>query len=125
VREFLEQARAKKVRSRILVSKQNNTIYVLGYFGAREEPKSRESELGLRCLVAKAKIGQCDTIVGIGLCEHDPQKGSASILIYMHLPDWSETDQEGAIKIGKEFGFFKSPVAHNLHYEEYPDEHHT
>lgn len=118
VREFLEQAKAKTLRSRLLVA-PSGILYVLTYFSATESPKSRESELGCRCLAARHRVGRGDTIVGIGLSDHVPGVGSASDLIYLYLPDWSPADDERAAKMLADLGYFAG-AGSTAHSDEFP-----
>src|SRR5690606_4598735 len=64
--EFLELIKARKVRSRIVYSVEQNMVYVL--LGApKDDPDSRIAELGARCWVARDRVQECKTVVGIAL----------------------------------------------------------
>ena len=119
VREFLEQAKAKKLRARAVVAPSGN-IYVFVFFPASENPKSRTTELGCRCLLARHKVGRGDIIVGVGLSEHVPGVGSASDLINMNLPDWSAADDEKVARMKERLGYFAGAAIQHSHVDEYP-----
>ena len=85
-----------------------------------EQPKSRESELGCRCLAARHRVGRGDVIVGIGLSDYVPSVGSTSNLIYMHVPDWSAADDERATRMQADLGYFAKSAVNCVHADEYP-----
>jgi len=117
LREFLVQS--DKLRSRALIA-PGGTIYVFVWFHPDEDPKHRTAELYCRCMAARHKVGHGDTIVGIGLSKNMQGMGSASDLIYMHLPDWSAADDEKAAKMQQELGFFAKADIRHSHVDEYP-----
>jgi hypothetical protein len=117
LREFLD--RADELRSRVLIT-PGGTLYVFVWFRPDEEPKDRTAELGCRCLAARHKVGQGDTIIGIGLSKHLQGVGSTSDLIYMHVPTWSSADDERAAKMQQELGFFAKAGVQHSHADEYP-----
>ena len=119
VREFLEQAKAKKLRARVLTA-PSGTIYVFVFFPAEKDSRSRTAELGCRCLIARHIVGRGDTIIGVGLSGHVPGVGSTSDLIYMNLPDWSAVEDEKAVKMKADLGFFAGTAIQHSHVDEYP-----
>jgi hypothetical protein len=118
LREFLTDAKAKKLRSRAVRS-PIGVIYVLVYFTPADELKHRASELALRCVAARKTIGKGDVVVGIGIGEHEPGIGSTSDLVYLNPENWSDFIQqaEGALKAA---GYFAKSTARQTHHEEYP-----
>jgi hypothetical protein len=121
VREFLEVLKEKGLRSRILLG-PSGVIYVLVCFGASESPEYRATELKMRCLVARHKIGKGQTMIGIGIGDFVPGVGSSSDLIYIHWPDWSAEDDELAERMQGELGLFKNASVNHSHEDEYPAE---
>lgn len=117
LRDFIAQT--DKIRSRALFS-PNGVIYVLVWFHPDEEPKYRASELYCRCMVARRKVGRGDKVVGIGLSPHVEGMGSASDLILIHLPDWSEADDAKVEKMQRELGYFAQGEVQHFHTDEYP-----
>ena len=112
VREFVEQAKAKKLRSRILIG-PSGIIYVLTFFSANEAPKAREAELGTRCLVARHKVGKGNVVIGIGLGEFQPGLGSSSDLIYLDMDDWPQVLKDGDNIMAGTGYFSDSPLRHS------------
>jgi hypothetical protein len=118
LREFLEQAKTKTLRSRVLVS-PNGIIYVFVFFSVNETPKAREAELGTRCLMARHKVGKGNIVIGIGLGEFQPGFGSSSDLIYLNMEDWSQTLKD-AEKVMTKTGYFSGSPLRQSHEDEYP-----
>lgn len=118
VREFLNGANAKKLRSRILLG-PSGVIYVLVYFTAVDAIENRTPELALRCVAARKKVGAGTTVVGIGLGEFEPGKGSSSDLVFFEVDDWREfiEQSESALQIAD---YFSKSVMQKSHYDEYP-----
>jgi hypothetical protein len=117
LREFLAQT--DKIRSRALISPAG-VIYVFVWFRPGEEPKYRTPELYCRCMGARRKAGKGDVVVGVGLSPHVQGVGSASDLIYLHLPGWSAADDEKVAKMQQDFGFFTGGEVNYSHADEYP-----
>jgi hypothetical protein len=119
LREFLEKAVAGGLRSRVLVG-PSGVIYVLVRFEENDDARYRRAELGNRCFVARHMVGTGDTIVGVGIGEYVPRRGSTSDLIYMHLPCWSAEDDEHASKMKAALGFFDGASVRKSHEDEFP-----
>lgn len=118
VRVFLEKAKARVLRSRLLVS-PDGLIYVLVFFSQHDLPENRLAELGARCCAARQKIGRGETVIGIGLGEHQPGIGSTSDLVYIKMDDWSSIERDETLK---SFGYFSKSDAQNVHVDEFPKE---
>ena len=119
LREFLEKAVAGQLRSRVLVG-PSGVIYVLVRFQGADDAQYRRAELGNRCFLARHMVGTGDTIVGVGIGEYVPGRGSTSDLIYMHLPSWSAEDDEHANRMKAALGFFDGASVQNSHKNEFP-----
>jgi hypothetical protein len=119
VREFLGHAKARVLRSRILVG-PSGVIYVLGYFLAGEDLKLVKAEMVNRCFLARHTVGAGDIIVGVGLSEHIAGVGTATSLIYLNLIDWAAVDDETATRMKAELGFFAGTAMKHSHEDEYP-----
>ena len=118
VGEFLAEAKARNLRSRAMLS-PSGVIYVLVYFNSSDALQNRPPELALRCVAAREKVGKGDIVVGIGIGEHEPGKGSTSDLAYLQPEDWPQfiLQSESALRAS---GFFlEGPVRHS-HHQEYP-----
>ena len=116
--EFFEQAKARKLRSRILNS-PSGVIYVLVFFSDNEDLDYQGAELGARCFIARHRMGRGDTVIGVGIGKHIPGKGSVSTLCYVKCPNWSAADDEQAIKMKGSMGFFATPTIRHSHEDEY------
>jgi len=109
--EFLDLARARKIRSRMIFSMNRKTAYV--FMAARLEynPSSRLTELSERCCVAldeARKYGR-DCHIAIGLAIGELKPGHPLELVYLSKPDWTLDDQETAEKLREELGLFRNP----------------
>lgn len=119
VREFLREAKAKKLRSRALLS-PSGVIYVLVYFNPADELQNRTPELALRCVAARKKVGKGDVVVGIGIGEYESGKGSTSDLVFLQPEDWPQfiLESENALQ---SLGYFSEASVRHSHHEEYPE----
>jgi len=118
-REFLQQATAGKVRSRLLIG-PSGIIYVFVFFERQEDYALRIAEVGNRCFIARNKVGAGDIVIGVGMSRYAPGSGSASDLIYMNLSNWSPADDETALRMRADLHFFEGTSAQQLHEDEYP-----
>ncbi len=119
VRGVFELAKARKIRSRILCG-PSGVIYILAYFSAGIETKLRTAELLARCFVARHQVGRGNIVIGIGISEYLTGRGSASDIIYMNYPNWSNLDDERAVRMKNELDFFKDAIVQNRYEDEYP-----
>jgi hypothetical protein len=120
VREFFEQAKANRLRSRIMFSSTSTVLYVVVYFGAAEDDRSRIAELGTRCLIARQKVGRGNSVIGIGIGQFLPGRGSTSDLIYLDTSHWSAEDEEHALQMQGDLGYYANSPLHHAHEDEYP-----
>lgn len=120
-REFFEQARAGVLRSRIMFSSCSEVLYVVAYFRAGEQDRDRIAELYTRCVLARQKVGQGNTVVGVGIGEHVPGVGSPSDMVYLDTSRWSAADEERALRMKEDLGFYSASQLRHAHEEEYPD----
>lgn len=121
VLEFLKAAKSEKTRARIHAGR-TGVIYVIVYFSPEEDPERRKAELTARCFVARLIVGSGEVMVGIGLSNHVPGKGSASDLVYMNLPEWRAEDETTALRLQKDGRFFVGAVIQRKRVDEYPTE---
>jgi hypothetical protein len=119
-REFLEGAIAERLRSRV-VTVPNGIIYVFTYFRAGEDHRARISELGTRCILARQKVGQGVKVVGIGISEYVRGMGSYSDLVYLDTSRWSADDEEQAIQLKADLGFYANAAMRHSREKEYPN----
>ena len=119
LREFLQQATAGKVRSRMLIG-PSSIIYVFVFFEPREDNTFRIAEVGNRCFIARNRVGAGDIVIGVGISRYAPGSGSASDLVYMNVSNWSTADDETALRMKADLGFFEGSSTRQSHEEEYP-----
>jgi hypothetical protein len=118
-REFLQQATAGKLRSRLLTG-PSGVIYVLVFFEPDKDAAFRIAEVGTRCFIARHRIGIGDVVVGVGISKFAPGVGSTSDLVYLKLPNWSTADDETAVRMKADLGFFETSSTQHSHEDEYP-----
>lgn len=120
LREFLDLARLEKVQARMVPSPSG-----LGYvFLARppaEDADYRSKQLALRCFVARQKLG-CSVIIGLGTEQPGKVRGFSWSMVYLRMPEWTEENDQYALGIMKDLGYFASPDETHRHYDEYPKE---
>lgn len=117
--EFMELASQKKVRSRMMMA-LSGVVYV---FLANEQGinrKHRESEIALRCFVARGSIPNAVTIVGLATEIYDGRKGFSFDLYYLNKETWTDSDQEQMEKIKQELALYTDPVFSHYSEDEYP-----
>lgn len=122
--EFLDLARARKTRSRMVLSINRKTAYVFMAAMLEDDPSSRLTELTGRCWVAldeARKYGrECRTAIGLALGALEP--GHPLELVYLSKPDWTADDQKTAVKLRENLGLFRNPERKWAHEDEYPEE---
>lgn len=119
VREFLEQAVAGKLHSRMLCS-TSGVIYVFVFFSLGEDANFRIAELGNRCFIARHLVGCGDTVIAVGRGKHVPGVGSTSDLFYLYLDRWTAEDDEMAASMMAGTGNFARATTQRSHEDEYP-----
>lgn len=117
---FIEAVKTKQTRSRILAG-PSGVIYVIAYFQPTATPQDRSAELAARCYIARYRIGKGEIMVGIGLSDHQPDKGSASDLVYMHFPIWTREEDAAAKKLQEDCGYFAQAPIRHMQEDEYPE----
>ena len=120
--EFMDLARAKKVRSRITPSLNRKTTYVFMPARMKDNPSGRLTELSARCWVAlaeaRARDSECSIVVGLALSALEP--GYPLELVYLYNPDWTEEDRKTAERLRNDLGLFRDPERKLMHEDEYP-----
>ena len=118
-RQFLELAKARKVRSRTMRG-PSGIIYVLVSFSAGLDQKLRYGEMVMRCYAARHRIGSGEIVVGIGIGKFLPGVGTAMELAYLSLPNWSPQDDEKAISMMAQLGVNDGRPFEHLDEDEFP-----
>lgn len=86
--EFLHLAANKRVISR-MVRSHLGVGYVFMVADPDDDVDMRNKELGLRCFVARGKIG-CEVVVGLATERPGLLRGFSWSLVYLNHPNWSE-----------------------------------
>lgn len=119
--DFLEQARANLLRSRIIFSSISKVLYVIVYFGAKDDDKCRIAELGARCMIARHKLGQGDSVIGIGIGQFVSGIGSTSDLIYLDTSQWCTEHDEQVRQMQADLGYYVNAPLQHANEDEYPN----
>ncbi len=122
-REFLEQSKARKVRSRCVCS-LSGVGYVFFAYDSDSSLEERQCELLGRCFAALCQFPKVSTVIGIGINVpgESPQGGYTSDLVMLHTHDgtWPEEYLENARFCRDELGYFRQPNESSVHEDEYP-----
>lgn len=80
-------------------------VFTLGSSADRE---FRARELALRCLVVRGRFPGVQTVVGIATDRPGTSSvGYSSDIVYLHMPEWTDKDENDVAGIQKELGYFK------------------
>jgi len=115
-KEFLEErvARARITRS------PSGIVYVFLAVPHGTEQQRLQSELGLRCFVARGQFPENKTVVGIGTEYFENDKSSMLFFYYLRKESWEAEDEAIAKGIREELGLFAAPQTKSVHIDEYP-----
>lgn len=109
---ILENAKERKVNARMLKPLEgNNHTYVFMPLTDKNW-KGKESELKLRCVVARAENPNTEKIIGISIGSNKKGENQFDIC-YLNFPTIDEQFVKHAKSIQDEFGFFKNPTISN------------
>lgn len=109
---ILQNAVERKVSARMLRPLEgNNHTYVLVPLTDKNWD-GKESELKLRCIVARAENPDAETVIGISIGSNSDGENHFDIC-YLYISDLDEKFIHHAKEIQDEFGFFKKPVVSN------------
>lgn len=115
--EFLQQS-ATKIRSR-LVKSESGAIYVFLAKPLGTAREDRTKELLARCFVAKGKLRDYPTVIGIATEEYIPNQGFSLDLVYMAKPEWTDDDQKAYDELQSHLSYFNGE-GHRFDQDEYP-----
>jgi len=116
---FLGEAKAGKLRSRMLHSTSSVT-YVFVYFSNADTPEQRRVEMVGRSYLARKRVGKAEVVVGIGLSPHVPGVGSMSDLTYVQFRRWSEVEIKHADEYERITGHFTAQGPMHIKADEFP-----
>jgi hypothetical protein len=107
-KEFSELARAGEVMAR-MTSSPSGVGYVFFAPPPEYDRELRIAELGNRCFIARNKLSDCMTIIGIGINVKRATQGFATDLFLLSAPKWTDKQRQHAEQMKAELGFFKAP----------------
>lgn len=109
---ILENAIESKVSARMLRPLEgcNHTYVLIPLTDKNWEGK--ESELKLRCMVARVENPNTEKVIGISIGSNSEGENHFDIC-YLNIPDLDEQYVNHAKEIQDEFGYFKKPVVSN------------
>lgn len=109
---ILENAKERKVNARMLrpLDGCNHTYVLIPLTDKNWEGK--ESELKLRCIVARAENPNTEKIIGISIGSRSNGESHFDIC-YLYIPKLDKEFVKHAKTIQDEFGYFKNPVMSN------------
>lgn len=115
--EFLENT--DTIRSRKM-SSPSGMFYIFLAVPHGEDPEYLKAELGGRCFAAKSQHPEFIDIVGIATQKPEKGKGHSMMVMYLHLPSWTDEDAERTKAMAEELGYFTNPIETKKRVEEYP-----
>ena len=91
-----------------LVIADDETAFVFTT-GDSDDREHRAKELGLRCLVVRARCKSVRKVVGIATDRPRPGKrGHSSDIVFVDMPDWDQTMDAMVDTAQAELGYFKN-----------------
>jgi len=117
--EFLEDAKANKVRAQRLRS-PSGVVYVFLAHPHGEQREIRVTELRLRCFVARGLTPEADTAIGIATEQPSGASGSSLDLVCLFKRKWTDADQIQLERIQNDLGYFANSVITKSSEDEYP-----
>lgn len=104
--QFLQDAELKSAARVVQGHDSSAFVFTVGSSADRE---LRARELVLRCLVVRGRFPGVTTVVGIATDRHGTSKiGYSSDIVYLHMPDWTEKDEQDVQGIQRDLGYFKN-----------------
>jgi hypothetical protein len=118
--EFRAAAERRAVRAR-MVGSSSGVTYVFFNPPASFDRQARIGELFCRCWVARDETASNETVLGVGINVQPAPEGYAVDLVLLDIADWTKEHQRNAHQMREELGFFKKPLFHTQHFDEYPE----
>lgn len=104
--QFFENAELKSA-SRV-VQGNGDCAFVFSV-GSSADRDHRARELALRCLVVRGRFPGVATVVGIATDRPGTSKiGYSSDIVYVHMPEWSEKNEQDVQGIQRDLGYFEN-----------------
>jgi hypothetical protein len=110
----------REAGTRNLKSPTSGVGYVFGTFPRNWDRKYRQTELEARCFVARSpSVLNCETVIGIATEVYDAA-GYSMDSVYLHMPRWTEQDEEVAQETRRRFGILQEPRFSSGSFHEFP-----
>lgn len=104
--QFLQNAELKSA-ARVVQGHGDSAFVFTVWSSADREFRARE--LILRCLVVRGKFPGVTTVVGIATDRPGTSKiGYSSDIVYVHMTEWTEKDEQDVQGIQRDLGYFKN-----------------
>lgn len=104
--EFLQNADLKSAARVVQGHEDSAFVFTTGN---SEDREFRARELALRCLVVRGRFPGVRTVVGIATDRPGASKtGYSSDIAYIHMPTWTEEDEQHVQGIQSDLGYFKN-----------------
>ena len=104
--EFAEEQNPR-IASRAVMG-HNHTAFVF-LFGQTSDRERRSQEMGLRCFVVRGRLPEVTTVVGIATDRPGTSDmGYSSDIVYLHIQEWTEENEEQVARIQSELGLFRN-----------------
>lgn len=116
--QFLKQS-AMSISSR-LVTSNTKTTYVFLAAPHGTDRQARVDELKQRCFVARGKVKDNHTVVGIATEQYIPGKGHSLDLLLLYMPEWTLEDDQLFEEIQSNNSFFVGNLKQLSGEDEYP-----
>jgi hypothetical protein len=115
----LEWLARRQAGARSFVSR-SGIGYLFGTFPRDWDRKQRTAALGVRSLVARSPgVLNTPIVIGLGTEVHDPTGYSLDV-IYLHVPVWTERDEELARAARRDLGIMEAPILSQASLDEFP-----
>lgn len=109
----------RQAGARTMVS-PSGVAYVFATYSRDFDREARRTSLRWRCFVARSpSVTGCSTVLGIATETYDPS-GFSLDAVYLHLPEWTEEDEQKAQEAREKFGFMNAPTVKRASFQEFP-----
>ena len=116
----VEWLHRREAGARNLIS-PSDVAYIFATYPRDWSREARTDQLGARCLVARSpSMTGKTTVVGLATEIYDPS-GFSFDAVYLHLPQWSEANEQLAQEARAEYGIMETPTYSCSTVDEFPD----
>lgn len=116
---FMDWHQRQQHGARMVLSPTSGVVYVFLTTPRIWPRQDRVMELQGRCLVARGLHPDHATVIGIGTEVYDPT-GYSLDAVYLHMPTWTDEDEQNARCAREECDWFNTPEVNRLQMDEFP-----